>query len=471
MNRTEISSLPDELLEMVFSNFSLSQRKKARLVCRQWRNVCYSATLTKNEKMSLGFYKDLSLLNSNGRFSHIEIKDFQSVNCRRNDDDIEEYEDCVEFWSKCGEHVKSLDLKKASLMSPLLRGIFPNTPNLESLTLTSLVDKGAFDQPEHLLLHFAFRNLRSLHIDYNKKCTGDQLLELVANAPMLNRLSLFSVSRRKHSVAARDPGSALGVLAERHQNHLTELKLDIWNLSDTNLRKLILNLSPQMVELDLRGCRKITDICLPLIAENLPNLQKISLTSPVFSDKAVRNLLKSLKHVTHVYLEDARVGHLTAAVIPTMTQLRHLSLAGTSGRTFGEECLRKAFASNLLQLTELCLEHSRLTDQLAGNIFVLLPNLTAFSLSNCFGVTGKTLRHIATYCKKLTSLTLTACYSVKDISPVVALPELKRLGVFDCPITEDMWCKYRDKLRNVEVRHSPSSVLFFSFPIPRLADH
>lgn len=407
-----IGDLPDEMLEQVFSHLKLSDRENARLVCRHWRDVFYSPSLTENVQITLSYYSDLNELNFSGRYTNIKIKKMKNKPRMRDGQGITFKEDCAEFWSKCGQYVKSLSMFYVGEQSEFLRDIFPNTPNLESLSLCDHDDKNfkntyrdMFDmartrkalrdsplESDELALNmlnqlnpfevrppldFTFPKLQSLKIEYNKGLTSEQFRNWVEKAPMLKRLSLYS----RNSKDEKDLLCALDVFTNRQQNHLIGLSLNLFELKDSNLKNIVLNLGPQMVELDLHGCRNITDICLPLISERFPKLQKIDLSCTQCSDGGISDLLKSLEHVAHVYLERTLVSRRTAAVIPAMTQLRVLSLAG-SKQHFDELCVRTAFMSKNLQLTELDLSLYYLTDQLVGEMVSFLPNLKALYWDN-----------------------------------------------------------------------------------------
>lgn len=140
MNKMDISALPDELLELIFSHLRLAERNNARLVCRHWLEVSYYPSVIKNYKIKLSYYSDLNKLNLNGRYCHITIKDWEYQKYGNKD------RTCAEFWSICGPYVKELSMKmplfsqynvtetkQPKELVSYLNVVFANTPNLKKM--------------------------------------------------------------------------------------------------------------------------------------------------------------------------------------------------------------------------------------------------------------------------------------------------------------------------------------------------
>lgn len=328
MSETEISELPDEMLELVFCNLQLSDRKNIRLVCRRWCSVCYSPCLIKNELIKLPFYGDLVKLNFSGRYSNIRILAAEQFDV---DDDREEIirRKCAVFWSECGSHVKELtlfiSLTRLKWLCLHLKQVFSRAPNLEKLTLSyrgiPLKVKKVFSENQE-------RKLLSLNLKILPSLTGDQFTALVESVPPVEEFNLdvddsdlyfgprhyikevYDFNRDdyyrqseyvdKFEDLDEDLIDAVFMFTTRHRNTLKRFQLHSRAMKDRPLTKILSPVGPQLEELHLPGCRSLTDNCLPIL-QNFPNLRFLRLGSSYFTDFGLYCLM-----YTHMKLEEIR---------------------------------------------------------------------------------------------------------------------------------------------------------------------
>lgn len=419
--------LTDEIVENMMFFMSYEDRKTARLVCRCWREISFSSRLIKSEVVKLPTYQDLQLLIEHGsKYFNIEIGDEEEENDCLNQT---EAETAFEFWSKSGQYIKSLKMR---LHSRCLSEVLPNLHNVVELTLWGL------EIPIFPVTPFPFQNLLRLTIKY-KILNGNNFRMLVENAPRLEELNLIRESSERNLI--REPlienfklNRDLATFTKRQGSILKRLRFYKIGFDNDKLKKILANVGPQMLEFQLSAFTFLNDACVPIIRAKMPNLIKINLSFSTFTDNGIYNLLRGMKHLTHVDLMSAYAEYQTASVIATMTNLVFIDL--TSAYSMNEQCIRIAFGSQRLpQLTELRLhENGLVNDKTLRKILPFLPNLKVLHLRSFNLLTAIGVRYISYFCQKLQVLSLTGCSGVKDISPLNELGDLKYLSLRGCEV-------------------------------------
>lgn len=442
-----MADLPDELLEHVISYLPLAARKNARLVCRHWQQVSYFTRLIKNDLLYIKSYEDLRKLDCKWKYFNVKIKHLG--NGREN-------KPCPEFWFSCGKYIKSLILYVPDVYTDCLREIFPNTPNLEQLTLWNSDDCSVIattPKPAHLtsIPHFTFSKLLSLTVDFSNEPTGEEFRKLVENAPLLEQVNLVYL---RHEVKTNLIDS-LKDFTFRQRNILRRLRFKSCEIGDELLTTILSNLGPQVEELHLHACWNLTDTCLPIIQTKLVNLRKIDLSSTKFTEEGLQNLLSSLKRLTHVSLTGRLNSERTATVFAAMSQLRSADISCPLSHIFEAQCMRQAFGTcHLPKLTELRMTKLQLTDDLLGDIVPFFPNMTFLYMDDCRALSDLAVKHIAASCKKLRVLSLGNCCKIRDISPVNSLEDLEYLGVSGCQINISARELCLIKLKTIDLRNT-----------------
>lgn len=439
---TSLLDLPEEMMEFVMSFLPVADRKTARLVCRYLRDISYSAKIIEKEVVKVSSYHDLNHLNQDRKYFHIKIEA----------EEAEEQVTAIDFWSRSGEYVKSLDLQSVGFHH--MSEVFLNTPNLEELELSS------WETPR-LIVPFPFQKLLRLSLQV-LKLRGEEFVVLVENAPRLEELTLIF----DNQTVEPDLIDSLEAFTYSRRNFLKLLHFFSGRLEDFQLTKILSNIGPRMLDLSLFDIIGLTDACLPIIKEKMPNLRKITLRNLQFTDEGLHNLLRELKLLTHIDLTMSLVEERTASLFPTMSHLRSVDLSDTP--LFDQRCLRLAFGTHrLLQLTELTLkcygdpyESLAVTDEILAEILAFLPNLKSFYLKNFEELSDLAVQHIANFSMNLRVLSLSGCYGIKDVSAINTLPHLEYLCLRGCEIWICSYLKLRlMKLKEIIVKEYNHAVM------------
>lgn len=261
------------------------------------------------------------------------------------------------------KQLTKLILSFSSITDIGLEGLAESVPLLEELDLSScdkITDKGiaSLAQCKNLIK----LNLRSTDIWFS-------LEVLATNLPLLEELNLESCKRMTEF--------SISHIVKLKQ--LTHLNLAFTNVSDNNLKSLIISL-PSLKELDLSGCRSVSDVGINRFNEcKGSEITKLRLSDTHISDLGLQVLANSLP-----YLEE-----LSLYICKNITDNGMISVA---------QCKR---------LNKVRLAFTNVTDKGVKILASSLPHLEELNLNFCKKITDGVIVDLL-QCKKLNSVDLSA---------------------------------------------------------------
>ena len=193
-------------------------------------------------------------------------------------------------------------------------------------------------------------------------------------------------------------------LAKLAGTRATSLNLaDYRDLTDAQLIQLM-QICPNLEQLDLSGCTHLTAKSLLRLGELLPNLKSLNLTGCVIVDDLILISLRPLQKLETIQLNGCdQISNWGLFALRELTSLKSLSLAGNS------------------KLTDSGLKH------------LLIHNLEQLNIASCAGFTDEGLKTLA----ELTSLGVLSLRNLRNITSdgfnaLKKLPHLKYLSVAQC---------------------------------------
>ena len=209
-------------------------------------------------------------------------------------------------------------------------------------------------------------------------------------------------------------------LVEQPSGKLVELYLSYTKVTDAGL--VILDQTPKLEGLGLADTQ-LGDLTVQRIAK-LSELRTLVL-SKARTGRAILGELGKLHELERLYLDDTRMGDEQVPALVQLTQLRVLHLESTDVSELALPTLR-----TFTQLDELTLGDTRLrSGSLDLSVWYRLRTLSLMGLD----ITDDDLKIIAKR-RSLVTLDLSAT-EVRDLSPLLALPNLRVLGLARTKLT------------------------------------
>lgn len=234
------------MLENIFEFLPTSDRKNAKLVCKQWLEVLSQKRFTQNEAFFLPhFYDYQTIMKGVDKCCRDE-----PMNLRF--DRHHFYKKSQILWQKCGNKIASLNFNRCSFYPDMLRHIITYCDNLKHLRIekceifshpkSRLVQKLSFptECPYRRLIH---KNLTSLDVYEGLSLNLSNLMFIASVFPQLETLKIFLDCS---SNAKTDKFSAAVEILQRRFHQLTSLcvKFEFGNDKESYFPKDFSRLSP-----------------------------------------------------------------------------------------------------------------------------------------------------------------------------------------------------------------------------------
>ncbi|MES2788543.1 MAG: COR domain-containing protein [Planctomycetota bacterium] len=334
----------------------------------------------------------------------------------------------------------SLDVSGNNIGEAGARAIAERLPQLTSLDIShnKIGDVGVRAIAVHL------PQLTSLFVN------GNNIGEAGARAIAAHLLQLTSLNIRLNNIG--DVGAF--AIAERLAR-LTSLHVSDNKISDAGALAIGEDL-PQLTSLHVRG-NKISDAGAFAIAEHLPQLTSLNVSSNSISEAGARAIAEHLPRLLSLDMSGNNIGEVGAREIAE--RLPQLLSLDVSGNNIGEAGAR-AIAERLPRLTSLDVSRNSIGEAGARAIAEHLPRLTSLFISgNKIGDAGAiaivehlqslrrliiaenqagqpTIDAIGRSGRALTELSLARNKQIRDVTPLVHLPSLRKLVVSGTSVSD-----------------------------------
>ena len=307
-----------------------------------------------------------------------------------------------------GQNLTDLNLSYIQCTGNGLAGLALHLPRLEKLQIDSfyrLKDAGL-----EALLQMAGHNLTDLTLT-DIKCTGNGLAGLALHLPRLEKLEIAGALGFTDTLG-------LGALLQMAGQNLTYLSLSYIQFTGEGLTGLALNF-PQLVKLNLGGCRRLTDAGLKeILLMPGEKLTDLNLSCTEFTGQGLTGL--ALK----------------------FPQLEQLDLEGCERLT--DAGLKEILLMPGEKLTDLNLSDNMLTGNGLAGLALKFPQLKSLNLELCHRLTDAGLKEILLMPgEKLTDLNLS--YNMLTGNGLAGLalkfPQLESLNLQRCDRLTDAGLK------------------------------
>jgi F-box and leucine-rich repeat protein 2/20 len=355
--------MPDEIKIEIFKYLKPKEKVRFSAVSKAWQKMCFDGQLWTKMDAS-DFYRDIpahqltKLITNAGPF----VKDLNLRGCvqLRNDWKVEQMskacrnlvnaslEDChlerSSIHSLVEQNIRLVHLSVKGLSeinNSTCRIIAESCPQLEVLNVSWChnVDARGISQVVEMC-----PKLRDLRIGEVRGFDETEAMEAIFNANTLERLVLSGCD------ALTD--NTLAVLCEG-----IDVEKDTLSGRTTAPKR-------KLKHLDLSRCKRLTDIGIKSLAENVPDLEGLQLSNCVnITDAGLSDLIASVPKLTHLDLEDlAELTNVTLQNLgraPCKNTLRHLSISYCEN--LGDTGMLPV-VKNCTELTNLELDNTRISD-------------------------------------------------------------------------------------------------------------
>lgn len=411
---------------------SLSDRKDAALVCRNWYEASLDPALQRD--ITVHFYASTALSSSapkipslsRRKLPHLVLNDFDSTL------------DAKAFVLKSCEHLasnlKSLSLKGSNITEKTFVDLLSQCTNLVSLDLSccnsffmsgSLLEKHSDMQA----LKSALRNVLDVNLSsirYMSDALFNRIMTVCENVEKLSIAGTqLTINSDMYYKGNSSRFASASVLTFKNfldfvvtQQCLTSLNLSKTQIEDENIEELVLTPGLALQELILVGCRNVSDEGISLVCKHQPQLKSLDIREcPDLTNTSLMNICSKLSQIKNLYLNKCK--QLTDKSVACLQKLRHLEILDIS------ECFQVSshgLVTGLCQdgaismVTHLNLNCcSSVGDEFVEKACENLPLLTHLDLGSCFKVTDHSVHAISKNLKYLRFLRLAWCKEVTDL--------------------------------------------------------
>ncbi|XP_053384332.1 uncharacterized protein LOC123535673 isoform X2 [Mercenaria mercenaria] len=370
--------LPDEILIHVFSYLDQSSLTKCAQVCQQYYRVAMDETLWK----------------------YITIKK----------NDIED--SCLEEIAR--RHPVSLALIQCQgerVTARALRDLFREcAQSLRELNI-SRCSRGALNG-DSLLLHAAARCHNLTHVDASWCSLTDSGLMAISNSCY----RLESLCINGCSAISND---GLETVMKKHGCHLRVLEMfGCFNLSPRGLRS-VANNCINLLTLSLGQCYKLTDSCISQLSTSLGRVESLDLRGcKQIKDNCMRRVVKNCGRLKHLSLANCpNITDVSILEISTyLTDIRSIDLCGCKNITDGSI---RALVNTCTNLRHIDISSTNCTHRSVSMIANFSgQRLETLKINFLSDVTEQSLIKLARHCRRLQSVHMYGCTSVRNIDKV-----------------------------------------------------
>lgn len=439
-----MGDLPVEVVEHILKYLiSLEDRKSASLVCLQWYRAYmnpYFRTLEVVQFTTDAQFKMFAKM----EYYHRKYLHFVMKN-------VEITEGSLPFWEARGKHIKTLSFQSCFMRQPMFVNALAFCTNLESLTLQDCKElfmsgmKFENDQ-EYLKLRYAWKNLRTLNLSYNRYLSDSILAQMLTIGMGINSVNLtgcqityhYGMFRKFYPNQMTRPSESVTTFQiildslRTHSNRIKSLSLSDTLIDSTSLHNLSLTDNLELRSLQLRSCMQISNQGLMQMCstDKLKSLTELDVgLCPRITDTSLITLCSSLRQLTKFSLQGCRaITDMGLANIWQLDKLESLNLAECES-IHGTGILKGLCHKTNYNLREIRLSHmGNLTETVVIGMVEGMPNLRHLDLGFCYNaVTDVSLQAIFRHVKWLRTLNLAMCDRITDCG-------LTGMGVFEQPI-------------------------------------
>uniref|UniRef100_A0A915AZ18 F-box domain-containing protein n=2 Tax=Parascaris univalens TaxID=6257 RepID=A0A915AZ18_PARUN len=426
-----IEDIPNHLLVSVFSLLPIVDRVRAERVCRKWRYLARGfawsstdtfsfSTLMKsktsqpyaNERPYIGDAEVKSLARRCGRYlRHVDLHAFR---------DTLTYSVCRSFAPLC-PHLHSLNLCGIQLTNSSVQLLGRHCPNLEEVNFHRCFQESVVERGLSSFFNKCER-LRAVDVGENERLSGTPSFETLPNT--LATLKIGGCYRLTGAAmeAVKNRCPNLTYLMMNSVDTLSANELNNFFTSMVNLRKLkfgecFISHTIGGADLNLGALKNLSELT---VNDNL-----------LITDRVLRTLVNGCK------------------------QLRYVDISGCNRFVTNDGLMELAKLQNL---THLNLSMMRITTDETVKRIAEKGILQAILLHRCDDITDAAVTKILECCKKLTSLDVSFCPKVTDVSMRTIYSYVVRREMLEkmYPSNEDTSIKRHDEHLSQLLRYERS---------------
>ncbi|KAK3536130.1 hypothetical protein QTP70_031023, partial [Hemibagrus guttatus] len=415
------------IISHILSFLYPSDRKEASLVCRSWYEASQDHRFQNNVTFrfpacasSLGFIRGLarhhqcSLIISHVDDSNLSRKVLEEVRVH------------------LGARLEGLALPRSSMMESTLLKLLPCLTGLRRLHLNgldSLFMSGAFlSREEHQQqVHTALKNLEDLDLSDLRYLSDLTFNRLTGCTVRLRRLALagchIAFEFDPYLGRAVGPGSSAMLslknllrLVQDQSPTLRSLDLSRTSITPESLRVLVLVPGLCLEELNLSGCKKLTDYSIEHLCRHQRGLHTLDLSGCTeLTSRSMLAVAAELKQLRSLSLSrDWRMTEKGLADLMVLPALSSLDLAECVNMSGAELVKGLSSPQHRAQLEKLSLRSCTSIQDVCSLAKLLSSSLKELDLTSCILLTDPSVRAIASYLPGLQVLRLGSCKLITD---------------------------------------------------------
>ena len=229
--------------------------------------------------------------------------------------------DVQEFVTKHGHSCQNIEFTRARNIKEAAVAEIANCLNLRRAYLST--KKEDAQQWSHVVTHdalakFAFKNLTDLRLSFCQSVTDATLLSLSQRCPQLNTLHLNNTSITDQGVCD---------MAERLR--VTNLLIGFNDIGDRAVLGLRRS-AATLVELQLYGCKRVTNDALMQLGQTCRDLQTLYLGQTGVTDEGVACLAQYNSSLATVYLNQTATGDASVDALTKCASIKLLDFRSSS---------------------------------------------------------------------------------------------------------------------------------------------
>ncbi|XP_052800773.1 uncharacterized protein LOC128231710 isoform X2 [Mya arenaria] len=370
--------LPDEILLHIFAYLDQSSLTRVAHVCHQFYRVAMDETLWKYITIKKGQLTDQHL-------SEIAERHPVSLALIQCHGDSVTARGLRDLFRDCAATLKELNIARCS---------------------------GGALSGDSLLLHAAARCHNLTHIDCSWCNVTDSGLMAISNCA--HRLESLCMNGCQ---AVSNDG--LETIIKKHGAHLRVLEMfACFNLSPRGLRS-VANNCINLITLNLGQCYKLTDSCISQLSTSLGRVESLDLRGcKQIKDNCIRRVVKNCPRLKHLSIANClNITDVSLLEISTyLTDIRSVDVCGCKHISDGSV---RALVNTCTNLRHLDISSTNCTHRSVSMIANFCgQRLESLKINFLSDVTEQSLVKLARHCRRLKSVHLYGCTSVRNVEKI-----------------------------------------------------